>query len=184
MFRSRRYIIIDLEATCWDSNNRLERKEIIEIGAALLDGSSFKIIDEYASFVRPVVEADLSDFCTKLTSIRQADVDQADDFKVVFQRFLEWIGLTPFTWCSWGAYDYKQMKVDCRRHNIPYPRSFERHMNIKQVFADLNRIEGCDMHRALELLDLSADGIHHRGSDDALNIARIAQRILPQVFQH
>ena len=73
--------------------------EIIEIGAVRID-AALTIIDEFDSFFRPVVEPKLSQFCTALTTIKQADVDGADMFPAVFARFLEWIGAGPCRLCS------------------------------------------------------------------------------------
>jgi inhibitor of KinA sporulation pathway (predicted exonuclease) len=39
------------------------------------------------------------------------------------------------------------------------------------------------MAQALRLLGLPLEGTHHRGSDDARNIARIAQVLLPALTQ-
>lgn len=76
--------------------------EIIEIGAVRLD-AALTIMDEFDAFVRPVVEPKLSEFCTALTTIKQADVVGADMFPAVFARFLEWIGTGPYRLCSWAS---------------------------------------------------------------------------------
>ena len=49
------YIIVDLECTCTDSNEFPKNQmEIIEIGAASVEGDSLKMIEEYNEFVKPV----------------------------------------------------------------------------------------------------------------------------------
>jgi len=118
----------------------------------------------------------------ELPSIRQEDVNNAQDFSTVFPIFLEWIGDDePFVLCSWGAYDLNQFRTDCNRHGIPYPLTFERHINLKKAFAEWQGIKPCGMRRALELLGMSLDGQHHRAVDDARNIAKIAQVLLPHL---
>jgi len=176
-----RYVIVDLEATCWEGGANIERMEIIEIGAVMLGSNTGPILEEFNTFVKPVDHPVLSDYCMQLTSISQTDVDEADDFKTVFPRFIDWIGAQPFTLCSWGAYDLKQFKADCERHKIPLPDSFLRHINLKQEFADLRRIKPCGMAKALNILGIKLEGIHHRGIDDARNIAKIAVQVLPIV---
>ena len=155
--------------------------EIIEIGAVRLNAESFGLEDLFSSFVRPVIEPTLSEFCTQLTSIRQAAVGQAKPFKEVFEEFLSWIGTEPFTLCSWGAYDLNQFKRDCLRHNITFPASFNNHINLKQEFAILKGIRPCGMKKALQLLGIGLEGQHHRAIYDARNIARMAQLILPSI---
>ena len=176
-----RYVIVDLEATCWETGTARDRMEIIEIGAVLLEASAGPVHSEFARFVRPVVEPVLSDFCRQLTHIRQEDVDAAGDFKAVFPDFLRWIGPEPFTLCSWGAYDLGQLRTDCRRHGIAFPPSFERHINLKQAFSRIIGVRPLGMRGALALLNLPLEGTHHRGIDDARNIARIARFVLPRV---
>lgn len=177
------YIIVDLEATCWKKRRDIRQMEIIEIGAVRLchgtEDKSDNMQDEFSSFVRPVAEPVLSEFCKELTSIRQADVDAADDFKTVFIRFLEWIGPDPYVLCSWGAYDLKQIEVDCRRHGIPLPEGFHNHYNLKEIFASQRSIRPCGMRRALRILDIPHEGTHHRALSDARNIAKIAMHVLP-----
>ena len=176
-----RYVIVDLEATCWEGGSNIERMEIIEIGAVILESSQGPVSEEFSSFVKPVIEPILSDYCMRLTSICQADVDEADNFKTVLPRFIDWIGAQPFILCSWGAYDLKQFRVDCERHRIALPDSFLRHVNLKQEFADLKGIKPCGMAKALNILDIKLEGTHHRGIDDARNIAKIAVQILPML---
>ena len=175
-------IVVDLEATCWDTSRARDQMEIIEVGAVRLD-AALTIVDEFDCFVRPVVEPKLSQFCTALTTIKQADVDGADMFPVVFARFLEWIGMgRPYRLCSWGFFDVGQFRLDCARFGPVFPEQFESdHLNIKQVFAEWKGVRRCGMAAALDLLGLPLAGTHHRGIDDARNIARIVQETLPNV---
>jgi 3'-5' exoribonuclease 1 len=178
-------IIVDVEATCWDGPRERDRDhmEIIEIGAVRLD-EHLEILDEFDAFVRPVVEPTLSGFCTRLTSITQADVDDADLFSVAFPRFLDWIGDRAYRLCSWGFYDVAQFRLDCSRHGVAFPEPFETdHVNLKREFARRRGVPRCGMAEALAHLGLPLEGTHHRGIDDARNIARIARRLLPVVVQ-
>lgn len=87
------FILIDLEATCWDKNtdegrrktNRNEN-EIIEIGAVLIS-DKFTMVATIDQFVRPTLNPKLSDFCTKLTTITQEEVDAAPTFSEAWTRF-------------------------------------------------------------------------------------------------
>jgi 3'-5' exoribonuclease 1 len=112
------YIIYDLEATCWEKGTRPDRMEIIEIGAVRVDATKMTIMDEFDTFVQPVIEPEPSEFCRNLTSIRQEDVDCAPTFPDAFNSFLDWIGTTDVILCSWGSYDRKQLLLDVRRQNI------------------------------------------------------------------
>ena len=177
-----RYLIVDLEATCWDEGSVPSRMETIEVGAVMLASEQGPIEGEFDAFVRPIAEPILSEFCTALTSIGQDDVDAAATFPSVLQWLLDWVGHgAPFTWCSWGAYDLKQLRADCRRHRIALPAPLERHLNLKREFARLLGVEPPTMKQALRLMSIPLEGRHHRGIDDARNIAKLACWILPRL---
>lgn len=169
------YIIFDLEATCWE-NERSKTNEIIEIGAVKLN-EKLEVIDTFAKFVKPEINPMLSDFCTKLTSIEQKDVDTADTFKNVMVEFEDWITSTDteVVLCSWGFYDKKQIYNECKVKNYSgrIHGLLDKHISIKHQFAEIKDIRPCGMSQALNLLGLPLEGTHHRGIDDAKNITKI-----------
>ena len=82
------YLIIDLEATCCDDKSIARHDmEIIEIGAVLLNAQTMEIESEYQSFVQPILNSTLTDFCRSLTSITQEDVDCAPRFPEAIKNF-------------------------------------------------------------------------------------------------
>jgi inhibitor of KinA sporulation pathway (predicted exonuclease) len=177
-----RYLIVDLEATCWEQRGYgASKMEIIEIGAVMLATASGPIEAEFDSFVRPVENPILSDFCTRLTGIRQEDVHSAEPFPAAFDRFIAWAGTEPYALCSWGQYDLKQFEAEFKRHRMQMPPSFGRHINVKRAFCESRGIKLCGMKRALEIAGLPLEGTHHRGIDDARNIARLAVLVLPEI---
>ncbi|MBD3402706.1 exonuclease [candidate division GN15 bacterium] len=171
---SERLVIIDLEATCWEpGRHKPSEMETIEIGAVLVDHATGNKLDEFNTFIRPVRYPILSDFCKKLTSISQGQIDSAPRFPEAFQRFLDWIyDRGNVILASWGAYDDKQLKQDCSFHGIDYP-FHGRHLNLKKEFGKLHNGRKFGMKRALQLSGLTLEGQHHRGIDDARNIYRL-----------
>lgn len=167
------FLVIDLEATC-DEEGRIPEKimEIIEIGAVLVDGATLEPVGEFATFVRPVIRPTLTAFCTKLTTITQADVDGAPTFPAAIEALGRFVGERDALFGSWGDYDRKQFEIDANRWGVPLP--LRGHMNIKKRFsAALGETTRYGMASALERLGLPLQGTHHRGIDDARNIARI-----------
>ena len=152
--------------------------EIIEFGAVMSD-ADFRVIDEFQRFVKPVRHPVLTRFCTELTSIRQQDVDGAPTFPDCAAAFEAWLHRhSGFAFCSWGDYDRNQLQQDCDFHRIPNPVSAP-HLNVKRLFSErqsLGRTYG--LAGAIEKTGLGFSGTHHRGIDDARNIARL----LPYVF--
>lgn len=175
----RDYLVIDLEATC-DDGGRVPRHqmEIIEIGAVLVDGRSFQLVDEFQTFVRPVRHPVLTPFCRQLTSITQAQVDAAPGFVDAIGALERFIvrhaqGGPPALFCSWGNYDKGQFGSDARHHGVKLPFGRD-HLNLKQAFSDaMGSRKRFGMARALRRVGIPLQGTHHRGIDDARNIAKL-----------
>lgn len=172
------YLIIDFEATCCNDNSfPRDEMEIIEFGAVLLNSQSLEIESDYQTFIRPVRHPVLTEFCKELTTIKQADVDQAPDFAAAINSVQAWLtDVSKFRFCSWGGYDKNQLLQDCAYHNITYPFG-DAHTNLKKAFAkELKIRKPVGIGSALKRLGLSFEGTAHRGIDDARNIARIVRK--------
>lgn len=167
------YIIFDLEATCWEGV-RTDKNEIIEIGALLIN-EQIEIVSEFEQFVKPVKNPILSDFCTELTSIQQRDVDNAPYFDEALKLFKEWFQADkePYLLCSWGFYDRKQLRSDCEIYGLD-DKWTKPHISLKHQHAKIKGLKrAIGMKTALEEEGFELDGTHHRGIDDARNIAKI-----------
>lgn len=168
------YLVIDLEATC-DNAGAVprEQQEIIEIGAVLADGKTLEPREEFQTFVRPVRQPILTEFCIGLTHITQDLVDAAPGFPAAIDALRAFIDGRPVLFGSWGAYDRGQFRKDAAYHNVSLPLG-TRHLNLKQEFS---RRRGSrkrfGMAGALRAVGLPLEGTHHRGIDDARNITRL-----------
>lgn len=176
------FLIVDLEATCCDQKTIARHEmEIIEIGAVMVDKNSLQAVDEFQSFVKPIKHPQLTSFCKSLTSIKQTDVDNALRYPDAIQKFKDWMyQYDNFLFCSWGDYDKGQFEQDCRMHGIPYPFASE-HVNIKVLFSQSQNLKKkFGMADALAYAKIPLQGMHHRGIDDARNMARLMPYILGQ----
>lgn len=163
-------IVFDLEATCEDRNLvRNFDNEIIEIGAVKLVNG--EIVDEFQIFVKPTKNKTLTNFCKKLTSIKQEDVDNGYSYPEAIDKFKLWS--EGFTLCSWGLYDRKQLEKDNRRYGLD-TEWISNHRNLKAEHGVLKGLKKpVGVGRALNMAGLKFIGVQHRGIDDAKNIARI-----------
>lgn len=174
------YLVLDLEATCCDAGTipRVET-EIIEVGAVMVQAGSWIVVSEFAEFVRPVRHATLTAFCTELTSITQSQVDQGRRLSSVFEQLNTWwrqFGECLF--CSWGDYDRKQIERECSRNELPYPLPSD-HLNLKKEFSQRQQFpRRLGMAGAMRAAGLPLLGTHHRGIDDARNIAKLLQYVV------
>lgn len=68
--------VYDFECQCEDGTNNLKFNEIIEFPVVVVDVKQKKVVHEFHTYVKPVVEPKLTAFCTELTGIQQDQVDK------------------------------------------------------------------------------------------------------------
>lgn len=149
-------------------------QEIIEIGAVKLDGYG-DVQGAFSRFIKPVIHPHLSLFCQQLTTITQADVDRASGFPAVIEDFQDWAEIfdEDYLLCSWGSFDKKMLIQDCQLHDLEEDW-VENHINLKQQYHDIKRLRTRrGLKAALNAEGLEFTGTHHRGIDDARNLAKI-----------
>lgn len=174
------YLVLDLEATCCDKGSiKRHEMEIIEIGAVMVEAENLAVIDEFQTFIKPIRHPVLTEFCTSLTSIAQAQVDLAPSYPEASDRLKQWLSnYSNAVFGSWGDYDRNQFKQDSKFHKVPFPIAYP-HVNLKPLFTitqDLPKRYG--MAEALQVANIPLEGTHHRGIDDARNIAKLLPYIL------
>lgn len=168
-------IIVDVESSCWKiatEQPENEISEIIEIGVAVVNLSNLAIEEKDSILVKPT-RSRISNFCTQLTTLTQQQVDDGILFAEACQILKSKYKTDRRTWASWGDYDRNMFTKQCADLQIDYPFG-PRHLNMKNLFAithSLTKEVGLD--KALNLLSLPFEGTHHRGGDDAYNIARV-----------
>ncbi|HEX8561926.1 MAG TPA: 3'-5' exonuclease [Flavobacterium sp.] len=172
-------VVVDIEATCWEGKLPVGMyNDIIEIGICLLDVETGEISENRGILIKPE-RSSVSPFCTQLTTITQEMLD-ADgiSFKEALNILRKDFSTSSRAWASFGAYDMKQFQRQCSDLGYPYPFG-PSHLNVKTLFALKNKFKHeTGMAGALEFYNIPLEGTHHRGVDDAKNIAKIVHRIL------
>lgn len=172
----KKVLVIDVESTCWEPPEvqpANEISEIIEIGIAVVDTYDLKIVQNDSIIIRPQ-RSKISKFCTKLTTLTQEYVDQGTTFQAAMEILRKNYDSQNRTFVSWGDYDRKMFERNCQDYGVKYPFG-PRHMNLKNSFAVLNAMTrelGLDKAIA-DWTPLKMTGTHHRGIDDAKNIAEV-----------
>jgi inhibitor of KinA sporulation pathway (predicted exonuclease) len=171
-------LVVDIEATCWEGAVPPEQEaEIIEIGLCLLDVASGERREKTSLLVRPE-RSTVSPFCTQLTTLTQAEVDTGLSFREACALLKSRYTAKDRVWASYGEYDRQQFERQCHSRNIPYPFG-PRHLNVKTLFALVHALPAeVGMAEALARQGLPLEGTHHRGADDAWNIARLLAALL------
>jgi inhibitor of KinA sporulation pathway (predicted exonuclease) len=155
-------LVIDVEATCWQGNTPPgEQSEIIEIGLCRVDLATGELMETRSIWV-------------KLTTITPEMVAGGTSFADACALLETEYRAKERAWASYGDYDRKQFARQCESFGVPYPFG-PVHYNIKRAFAVAQGLpKQVGMAGALRHLRIPLEGTHHRGADDAANIARIA----------
>lgn len=172
--QNNKILIVDLEATCWKSTvPKGEVNEIIEIGICILDIKTGEITKNKGILVQPK-HSRVSSFCTELTTITQELLDKEGvSFQEACAILRKEYNAHQYPWASYGAYDLRMLKNQCMIRNIDFPMS-QNHINVKELFTEKKGLKKkVGMNGALQLLKTPLEGTHHRGVDDAKNIATI-----------
>ena len=188
---SKTFVIVDLEATCWDSADKNKPagfvNEIIEIGAVRcnLEGD---VIDEFDIFAKPKKFPIISPFCYQLTTITQNDINTAVDAKTALEQFFIWAlgeehaDAENVKFVSWGMYDKNQFRKDLLLNDLDVEVINDaNHYSLKHYhsqWANVNKPKGIGLGRACVLENIEFTGTAHRGIDDAKNIAKIFKKYI------
>ncbi|MGK4004368.1 3'-5' exonuclease [Sorangium sp. So ce1036] len=171
-------LVVDVESTCWEGDPpRDQENEIIEIGVCTLEVASGRRRDRRSILVRPERSV-VSPFCTSLTTLTQEQVDAGVSFKEACAVLRGELKAQDRLWASYGDYDRRMFERQCEARGVPFPFG-PSHLNVKSLFAvtyALSREIG--MAEALERVGLPLVGTHHRGDDDAYNIAGLLAHLL------
>lgn len=174
-------LVIDVESTCWQGHPPPGQiTEIIEIGLCVVDVASLERIERRCLMVRPQ-RSTVSAFCTELTSITpemaEAGMTLAEAVDILVAEYRSDERL----FGSWGDYDRNQFRRNCDAYRLRYPFG-PTHLNIKNLFSiGLGIRQELGIDAALERLGLPMEGTHHRGVDDAWNIANLLCRLLKRM---
>lgn len=165
--------VVDVEATCWEKAAPPGMpSEIIEIGLCVLNTRTLERVEKHSILVRPD-RSTVSEFCTRLTTLTAGQVATGISFAEACALLRTEFHADSRPWASWGDYDRKQFERQCAATGVRYPFG-SRHTNAKVAFSNARGTHRrFGMAGALAMTGLPLEGTHHRGGDDAWNIAAL-----------
>ena len=171
-------LVIDVESTCWESLPPPgQSSEIIEIGLCPVDVKTLTRLEKRSILIKPV-QSEISDFCTELTTLTPEMFTHAGSLADAVKTLRNEFRSKDRLWASWGDYDRRQFERVCANQGVGYPFG-PSHLNVKSLFAAATgSAHEMGLDGAYKHLGLTIEGIHHRGDDDAWNIAGIVCRLL------
>ncbi|XP_053626767.2 ERI1 exoribonuclease 3 isoform X2 [Cherax quadricarinatus] len=164
------FLVLDFEATC-DDGKKIHPQEIIEFPVLKVNAKTYEVDSQFHHFVKPKHNPKLTDFCMKLTTITQEEVDAGKPFPVVFEEFDKWIqedvGLnSKFLFVTCGDWDLKTMlPSQCDLENYQVPVYCKTWLNIKKSYAVMTGEYVKGMMPMINGLNLVHIGCLHRGLD-------------------
>ena len=172
-------LVVDIELTCDDPPFPATSMEIIEIGAVLLS-PSFDVVNTFQSYIKPARNSQLSEFCKRLTNIRQSDIDGAPSFLPAMLRFNDFLGRAGLHWwAGWGQSDADLIIEECRRNSMLSYLELVEYINLKYVFAKSRKMKQVGLRKAMELSGMELEGKPHSALNDAVNAAKLAKIMAP-----
>ncbi len=169
-----KFIVYDIEATCWEGRPPGMVQETIEIGAVALDRFGGHL-GEFSRLIKPVIHPQLSHFCRKLTQIDQAEVNRAQDFTRVFRAFEQWVEADreEYLLASWGGFDRTQLMKDCQLHQLE-DYWLDEHINLKSQYQQIRKLsKKRGLKSAVRHEGHVWEGEQHRALTDARNTVKI-----------
>jgi inhibitor of KinA sporulation pathway (predicted exonuclease) len=166
-------LVIDVESTCWEGTPpRGQSSEIIEIGLCVVDLQLLERRERRSIMVKPMM-SEIGDFCTRLTGITPDMVAHAEPLSVAVQVLRDQYRSDDRLFASWGDYDRSQFVRNCRAYDLRYPFG-PTHLNVKNLFSiALGLPHELELDVASARFGIAMEGSHHRGGDDAWNVARL-----------
>jgi inhibitor of KinA sporulation pathway (predicted exonuclease) len=154
--------------------------EIVEIGLCVVDAAALERVARRSILVRPACST-VSAYCTQLTTLTQADVDAGIPLAEACRVLADEYKSKERLFASFGDYDAQQFARNGASFGIAYPFG-PTHLNVKNLAAiayGWSREVG--MSEALKRAGLPLEGTHHRGGDDAWNIAGLLCHLLRSI---
>jgi inhibitor of KinA sporulation pathway (predicted exonuclease) len=178
-----RILVVDLEATCSDDGSiPPEEMEIIEIGACWTTEGGV-VLERFQHLVKPLARPILTPFCKQLIGITQEEVDQAPLAPCRSQALQAFVNdMVSTDTCldelgklrsqatdqgrpaSWDRHAFDHAPPECQATVCEGPAHRQGSGHGPSVRAERHQLEGQ----------------HHRGLDDAVNIAKL----MPWVLGH
>lgn len=186
------FLVLDFEATCEKPELATTfQQEIIEFPVYKVNGRSFEVEEVYHSFVKPVINTEITNYCSSLTGITQTDIENEDDLATVLKNFDQWMSDYVFSpqksyiFVTSGDWDLKKMlPTECNHKNISMRDYFFPYVNINKSFAftvgKWPRHGKGRLPAMLTMLGLPKSGEFHRGTSDCENIIEVMKSLADQ----
>ena len=183
-------ICLDLEYTCWENSIQDDwpdpqfPAEILQVGMAVFDLIQGQCLNNFSTYVRPVLNPRMSDYCVNLLQISQNIIDDSPALPQVINKissFLSDYGDDSTLVCAFGP-DCKRFLDDATRHHRESPfRSFAC-QNLQQEAAKVMGMadKWPEREHIKQHFQLPPSANRHDALDDALDVKVLFDALMGQ----
>ncbi|MCR5400834.1 MAG: exonuclease domain-containing protein [Treponema sp.] len=180
---AKRYICIDLEMTEFTASQRIcipgVNGEVIQFGAVMLD-ENYNLLSEFSSYVKPAYSS-VTPLINQLTGISNQNLEKADDFLTVFDKFCYWRGEGDITTFCWSQVDFNQLWSELEakgKHRYDLFNVLHDFVDLQKVFGNLiSSKKAVGLESAMRFLQMDYKGQIHTALSDSYNTARIFHKL-------
>ena len=182
-----KYIIVDLEmnriSKKFEQERRICGKEIIEIGAVVLD-DSYQEMDAFKTLVKPQYNEQIEEYYSNLTGITTQMVQNAPVFEVALKQFLDWCDKMDdeIQIVQWSENDLIQIIEETELKQVELNEKAKKLLlnwyDLQKECGDKLKLENAvSLKNAIMYAGFEFEGHEHDALDDARNTA-ILMKIL------
>ena len=180
---AKRYVCIDLEMTEISASQRScvpgANGEVIQFGAVMLD-ENYNMLSEFNSYVKPVYSS-VTPVINQLTGITNQNLEKADDFLTVFDKFSYWRGEGDITTFCWSKADFNQLLAELEakgKHRHDLFETLHDFVDLQNIFGNLiSSKTPVGLESAMRLLQMDFKGQVNTALSDSYNTARILHKL-------
>jgi inhibitor of KinA sporulation pathway (predicted exonuclease) len=177
LVKSSKVVVFDTELTCWEGKDNLYKsREVISMGACILDVETLEIKDKFYMLSKPV-RSEISEYCTNLTGITKEQAENANSFEHMCKSIMKDLDTKSHVSAAWGV-DNEQMYYECRNKDCKYPFSSE-FVNISLLYSlFMSKPINNGLEKSLVEIGMTFTGEKHDPYWDAYNAALILKFLL------
>lgn len=180
---SKRYVCIDLEMSEFTPSQRAcvpgANGEVIQFGAVMLD-DNFNLISQFSSYVKPAYSS-VTPIINQITGITNQNLEKADNFITVFDKFSFWRGEGDITTFCWSNADFNQLWCELEakgKHRYDLFSTLRDFVDLQKIFGNLvSSKANIGLEPAMKLLQMEYKGQVHTALSDSYNTARILHKL-------
>lgn len=151
----------------WD-HSRGRFREFIQIALLQFDAKNLTLVDKLEIFIKPKMNFQLSEYCKKLTNIKQEQINSAEPFEKVLKKLKNFI--KDHNVYAFGR-DHEVLEENLRINNLKNPFKNNKFFDLRPFFIEKGvNIEGYTSGTMCEYFNKKSEYHTHDALGDVLSL--------------